>query len=69
MSLEKIAKLNLSWRRAARGTMLAVMAGCGAFLSMLMTSKEPDGVLVRVVGVTGCVSGAASFISEIITAN
>ena len=29
---EKIAKMQITWRRAVEGVMLAVMARCGAFL-------------------------------------
>ena len=35
--------------------MLAVMAGCGAFLFALMSAKEPDYDLVTALGLMGFV--------------
>ena len=67
LSTEKIAKMNLGWRRAAEGIMLALMAGCGAFLFALMSARAPDRELVRKVGFTGVVAGVACGISEIVT--
>ena len=67
MSVEKIVKMKIGWRRAAEGVMLVVMAGSGAFLFALMSAKEPDEDLVTVVGLTGCVAGAVCVISEIVT--
>ena len=67
LSPEKIAKLDISWRRTAEGIMLAVMGGCGAFLFTLMSAKDPDENLVMAIGLTGCVAGTVCLVSELIT--
>ena len=67
ISMEKIARMRISWRQAAQGLLLAVMAGCGAFLFALMSAKEPDYGLVTALGLMGLVAGVACIVSEIYT--
>ena len=67
ISMEKIARMKISWRQAAEGLLLAVMAGCGAFLFALMSAKEPDKVLVKALGLMGVAAGVACAVSEIYT--
>ena len=67
ISMEKIARMKISWRQAAEGLLLAVMAGCGAFLFALMSAKEPDWSLVASLGLIGLVAGVACIVSEIYT--
>ena len=67
LSPEKVAKMKIGWRWAAEGFMLAVMAGCGAFLFALMSAKEPDEALVRDLGATGGIAGVICLLLEIIT--
>ena len=67
LSVEKIAKLKISWRRTIQGVLLAVMAGCGAFLFALMSAKEPDEDLVWDVGLTGVSAGVVCLIAELKT--
>ena len=50
ISMEKIARMKISWRQAAEGLLLALMAGCGAFLFALMSAKEPGYDLVTALG-------------------
>ena len=49
MSVQKIAKMQIRLRQAVEGTMLAVMAGRGAFLFALISADRPDEVLFRTV--------------------
>ena len=67
ISMEKIATMKISWRHAAEGILLAVMAGCGAFLFALMSTKEPDEDLVLTLGLMGFVAGATCAVAEIYT--
>ena len=67
LSMEKVAKMNISIGRTAQGVFVAVMAGCGAFLFALMSAKNPDKYLVRQVGLTGLISGVVCVIFEIFT--
>ena len=67
LSAEKIARLQISWRRTAHGIMLVVMVGCGAFVFTFIGAKEPDKKLVRVICYSGSVAGIACLISEIVT--
>ena len=59
ISMEKVARMKISWRQAAEGLLLAVMTGCGAFLFALMSTNEPGGGLVTALGLTGAVAGGA----------
>ena len=65
--MEKIAKMQISWRRAAEGIMLAVMAGCGIFLFALMSAEKSSSKMIFEVGFIGGIAGILSLISEIIT--
>ena len=65
--MEKIALLNISWKRAIEDIMLFAMAGCGAFLFALMSATEPDEILVLTVGYTGIVACVTTIIFEIYT--
>ena len=65
ISMEKVSRMKISWRQAAVGLLLAVMAGCGAFLFALTSAKEIDGSLVLALGLIGLLAGAACFVSEI----
>ena len=67
ISMEKIARMKISWRQAAEGLLLALMAGCGAFLFALMSAKEPDFDLVTALGLIGFVTGVACIVSEMYT--
>ena len=67
LSTKKIAKMQMSVRRAAEGAMLIVMIGCGAFLFALINAKEPDKGVISLVGLIGGLAGGACVISEIIT--
>ena len=67
ISMERIALMKISWRQAAEGVLLAVMAGCGAFLFALMSAHEPGEDLVTALGLMGFVAGAACIVSEIYT--
>ena len=67
LSIEKIAKLEIGLRRATEAIMLAVMAGCGAFLFALMSAKDLDENLIFTVGLIGCAAGLSCFVSAIIT--
>ena len=68
LSMQKIAKMRISWRRAAEGVTMAVMAGCGAFLFALMSAKDVDESLVLAVGYVGVSAGAACGISTLYAA-
>ena len=67
--MKKVAIMQVGWRRAFEGAMLAVMAGCGAFLFALMSSQEPNENLVITVGLAGVASGVLCLVSEIYTVN
>ena len=65
IQIEKIAKLKISWRRAIQGVMVAVMAGCGAFLFALMSAEKPNKDFVTAIGSIGTFAGASCVITEI----
>ena len=67
LSQEKITKLKISRRTTIQGVIFVVVAGCGAFLFALMSAKEPDYYLVRVVGLVGVIAGIPCVLSDIIT--
>ena len=57
LSMEMITVMNMSERRAAEGSILALMAGCGAFLFAFMSSVQPNTGLVIGMGLTGTFAG------------
>lgn len=67
LSMDKVAKMQISWRRSAQGAGLGLVGACGAFLFALMTAEEPDKDLALAVGLTGCAAGVTCIISEIYT--
>ena len=65
ISMEKVARMTISWGQAAEGLLLALMAGCGAFLFALMDAKGPGKDLVTGLGLVGGVAGVACIVSQI----
>ena len=57
ITLQKIAKMEMSFRKSLEGTMLAFMGGCGAYLFALLGTRGTKVDMVQVVGYIGLAAG------------
>lgn len=65
LTLEKLAHLEIGWRRRAQAALVAFTGMSGLFLFSTMDAKSSDYNLIRAVGLLGCICGFLSTSFEI----